>query len=54
MEKQVKKSNLVRCDFKDDLDRVSTITSIDRTTLLKWAWEHFKETSKYKHLMLGL
>ena len=49
-----KDCNLVRCPFKEELDRYHEITKRDRSIVLLLAWEHFKETDFYKRDMLGL
>lgn len=49
-----RENNLVRCLFKEELDRYCDITKRDRTVVLLLAWEHFKETDFYKRDMLGL
>jgi hypothetical protein len=48
------RSNLVRCLFKDELDKYCEITKRDRTIALFLAWQHYKETDFYKRDMLGL
>lgn len=49
-----RESNLVRCPFKEELDRYCNITKRDRTIALQFAWDCFKETDFYKRDMLGL
>lgn len=49
-----RENNLVRCLFKDELDRYSKITKRDRSAIMLLAWEHFKTTDFYKRDMLGL
>lgn len=57
MDKKITKKrecNLVRCLFKDELDRYCNITKRDRTIVLKIAWDYFKSSEFYKKDMLGL
>jgi hypothetical protein len=49
-----KENNLVRCLFKEELDRYHKITKRNRSDIMLLAWEHFKTTDFYKRDMLGL
>lgn len=49
-----RENNLVRCLFKEELDRYHEITKRDRSVILLLAWEYFKETDFYKRDLLGL